>query len=1187
MRLKQIKLSGFKSFVDPTVLDVPGQLIGVVGPNGCGKSNIMDAVRWVLGESRANELRGESMQDVIFSGSVDRKPAARASVELVFDNSLGRIGGSWGVYAEVAVKRVLTRDGQSIYSINQQTVRRRDVHDLFLGTGLGPRAYAIIGQGTISRIIESKPEELRVFLEEAAGISRYKERRRETENRLADTRENLTRVEDILRELESNMARLELQAAQAEKFRALDADRHDFQGLLWLAKRNDALEQQQRASDRHRSLEVKLDAELAALRGTEAALESARAVASTAADALHAAQAAYYVCNSEVAKFESEIRFIEESKRQTLSQLESLAQQHQGQRLEREQAEQVIDDSSQRLDALSVSVQDQSQRVQELAALQQGLEAEIAKAQQQLETARGQLEQCRRERDAANFRKQAAQDQLRQLNQRLERSRQSLDRLRPLDPEALRHQALKLQSAERDETQTGELEASLQTRSSEAQAARVPRQESFRLAQSRYAEIEAKHQALVQLEARLSDQSNMRPWLQAKGWLDKQRFWEGIRVEAGWDAAIEAALREKLEGIALDTMDGLEVLAKDPPPNKQVFFSALAVTRKDPVGIVKRGHVDTTTALSGLRRMRDVLQCADEQRSALLDHWLDGAFVVEDLAQALKLQPQMLSGQRLYTAQGHCLERDTLSCHAADQAHEGRLARKRETEELEKNLRAQHLLLEQARQDAQLAERTAQDLSQQLGLARQSHLQATRALSQIRLDTERMNQVQRQNETEASRLSKEIQDIEHEERRQRQLEAHSGEQVDKFDHDRRLFEDALGKAQQASAAAQQQLIKWREGFREAERQLDAYRYELKSVDERLNNAKQRCEALNNSLAVLAQQQENLTEKVAGYRDEEARRQLDEALALRISAETALSKSRDHNESMHQQVRGLEEQRILIDRSVEPLREGLAAAALDEQAAKTTVEQFSQMLQEGKLDEEALNHRAREQHINMKASVLQAELHRVIQAIDAMGPVNLAALDELTHAHERQGFLSAQCADLSEAMHTLEDAIQKIDRETRDLLKQTYDQVNQNFGVFFPKLFGGGDAKLLLTGEEILDAGIQVMAHPPGKRNSSIHLLSGGEKALTAIALVFSIFQLNPAPFCLLDEVDAPLDDANTERYCDMVRSMSGQTQFLFITHNKVAMELAQQLVGVTMQERGVSRLVAVDLEAAAEFAQAA
>ena len=1188
MRLKQIKLSGFKSFVDPTVLDVPGQLIGVVGPNGCGKSNIMDAVRWVLGESRANELRGESMQDVIFSGSVDRKPSARASVELVFDNSMGRIAGAWGAFAEVAVKRVLTRDGQSIYSINQQTVRRRDVHDLFLGTGLGPRAYAMIGQGTISRIIESKPEDLRIFLEEAAGVSRYKERRRETEHRLADTRDNLTRVEDVLRELESQIASLQLQAERAERFRKLDGDRQRFQGLVWLARRHDALAQQDRARETFQSQELRLDAEIASLRTTEAALESARASAASASDALHAAQADYYQANAELAKLESERSFVMESRREALEQLDRLGKQAQGEQIENEEVVQRIGDSQQRLDELTRLVHDQTAQVQSLASQGQSLDTEIAKRQQELEAARTRLEAFRRDRDAAQIRRQTAQDQLLQLRHRFEQQQQALSKLNRLDSEQLRVQQQELEAAEREEAQCAAVQAQLQREASDARALVLPAQEALRAAQSREADLEARLSALLELEARLSDQSKMRPWLQAKGWFGHERFWQGLRVEAGWDATIEAALRERLEAIEVESLEALAMLDREAPPQKQGFFQVLPLTGNRALEEDPSNRADSKpSGLAGLRRLRELVQCSDPHREVLLDRWLEGAFVAGDLAQALCFLAHLEAGQRIFTAQGHCLDRDSIAFHASDQAHEGRLGRKREADQLQKDLLGQQLMVEQAMHLLQSAETKATSLAQELEQSRQAHLQATRALAQSRLETERIQQTQRQVEAETQRLGQEREDTEKEVRRQQQLELQSAELVSSLDSDMLSAQDRLTQAQVAHAHAHERLIQWRSGFREAERQLDAYRYDFRSVSERLTLARQRHLALSESLNALAQQQGVLRKRVDSFDEALLRDKLDQALATRIVAQDRLALCRNQQEHRNQQVRALEEQRMATEGLIQPLRQGLSAAALDEQAAKTTAEQFSQMLQEAGMNVQALAEQADRDEVALKAAALQAELQRCAQAIAELGPVNLAALEALAHAREREAFLRLQCSDLTEAMQTLEDAVRKIDRETRDLLKQTYDQVNQNFGHLFPKLFGGGDAKLLLTGEEILDAGIQVMAHPPGKRNSSIQLLSGGEKALTAIALVFSMFQLNPAPFCLLDEVDAPLDDANTERYCDMVRSMASQTQFLFITHNKTAMELAQQLVGVTMQERGVSRLVAVDLEAAAQLAQAA
>ena len=1188
MRLKQIKLSGFKSFVDPTLLDVPGQLIGVVGPNGCGKSNIMDAVRWVLGESRANELRGESMQDVIFSGSADRKPSARASVELVFDNAMGRIGGSWGVFAEVSVKRILTRDGQSIYSINQQTVRRRDVHDLFSGTGLGPRAYAIIGQGTISRIIESKPEELRIFLEEAAGISRYKERRKETEHRLADTRDNLTRVEDILSELETQVLRLEAQAEQAARFQSLDEERAHVQGLLWLARKQDALAQRHRAEESYRAFELRLEEQLAELRAIESRLESARKDAGGASDSLHTAQADYYQAHTDVARLESEIRLTEESKRQALNQLQSLNDEHQRHRLEQEHIEQTIRDATQRLDALGVSVQDQSDRVQQLSSHQQIYDDHVLKAQETLENSRSTLESLRRSCDALKIRQQTMQEQQSLLQQRLQGNKRMRQALKPVSAEALENEETRLAEAIRLELESGAAESSLEIKSREAAAAKAPGQEELRKAQQRHTELEARLQALQQLEARLSDQSKMRPWLQSQGLLELRRFWQGIRVEAGWDAAIESALREKLEAITLNSVTPLTAISETPPPNKQVFILKQPSATQALENIKPRGRTEhSVNQPAGVRQLRELVQCGDEAQAALLDQWLRHDYAADSLALALACQSNLSAGQRVFTPLGHCVERETLSFHAADQSHEGRLARQREAEDLQKALRAQDLLVEHASQQAQHAERIAQELSLQWSQARQHHLLATRTVSQVKLDTERIRQLLAQTQTEAGRLEKEWQALEQELHVLRQQASQASEQITKHEVELTEAQSQFARAQQEHAAAQQGLSQWREGMREAERQLDAYRYEYHSYSERLENAKRRGTALEHLLANNAQQRVEVEQRIAAYADDSLKERLQRALAMRVQTESILAQCREQHEQINRQVRELEEQRMLAERAIEPLRESLSAAALETQAAKTSAEQFEQMLMDAKVNEQALLQLAATQHIALKATTLQSSLLSITQAIERLGPVNLAALDELKHARERQSFLRSQSADLSDAMQTLEDAIRKIDHETRDLLRQTYDQVNLNFGSFFPKLFGGGDAKLLLTGEEILDAGIQVMAHPPGKRNSSIHLLSGGEKALTAIALVFSIFQLNPAPFCLLDEVDAPLDDANTERYCDMVRSMSGQTQFLFITHNKLAMELAQQLVGVTMQERGVSRLVAVDLEAAAQLAQAA
>lgn len=1204
VRLKQIRLSGFKSFVDPTVLEVPGRLVGIVGPNGCGKSNLMDAVRWVLGESRAHELRGESMQDVIFTGSAERKPAGRASVELVFDNALGRIGGSWSAFTEVAVRRVLTRDGQSTYSINQQVVRRRDVHDLFLGTGLGPRAYAIIGQGTISRIIESRPEELRVFLEEAAGVSRYKERRRETEHRLAATRENLTRVEDILRELQESIGRLEAQAAKARRHTELHTARALRQGLLWLSRRDEARDRQQRLARRRADTQLNLEESLAKLRAAEATLEGLRSAVQAANDALHRAQGEYYQTGSEASRHEAELRHLAAARERASQQLASVQAQQALHRSELGEQEARCLDSRQRLDALGSSILDQQARVAHW--LSQGdLHREAVRgAQHQVDDARNALERARTADEAARIRALHAQQQLRQLEARGARAQAALAALRAPEAELLAASIQALQHAEAEERQCAAQERECATRAADASTRASALQDGLRRAQQLQAETEARLAALQQLEARIDAQSQLAPWLRAKGWEDLPRLWSRLRIEPGWDSAFEAVLRERVESIELASFAELGALSADPSPlpGKQAFFhrtpmdspaqyrtlagQAEALPAGLPSGTAEQGEAQAPEGCAGLWRLAHRVHCQDAQLAALLEQWLGSCYAIQDLRAALLRQSQLGPGVRLVTPQGHLIERNAVLLFAADQVQEGRLARRREIEQLEREARAQRMMAKQALQQADHAEgerREADALREQM---RKAHLQAARLTADRRIEEERLRQRAARAEAEGVRLQHERDEVAQDSDRVRKILPDEGS-LRALAQQVVQDEQRLGGCRAAFLDAQDAVARWRESSREAERELDAYKADARILGERLEASTARCAALEGAIQSLAQQGAELEALLATLRDDAVRHALQRALEARMAAEQRLGDRRQQAEALGVQCRESDEHRQSIERGLQPLRDAIAAASLEEQAAQLSAEQLEALLAEARHDAAALREEAGAQGITMQPSSLQAALHELAQEIAALGPVNLAALEELQAARTREGFLQSQSADLREAMAVLEDAIRRIDRETRALLRDTYDQVNLNFGHFFPRLFGGGEARLLLSGEEILDAGVQVIAQPPGKRNSSIQVLSGGEKALTAIALVFAIFQLNPAPFCLLDEVDAPLDDANTERYCDIVRTMAEQTQFLFITHNKVAMELAEQLVGVTMQEKGVSRLVAVDLDMAARYAEAA
>ncbi len=1174
MRLKQIKLAGFKSFVDPTAFDVPGQLVGVVGPNGCGKSNIIDAVRWVLGESKASELRGESMQDVIFSGSSERKPAARASVELVFDNTLGRIGGSWGQYAEISVKRVLTRDGQSTYFINNQPVRRRDVHDMFLGTGLGPRAYAIIGQGMISRIIEARPEELRVFLEEAAGVSKYKERRRETESRLADTRENLTRVEDILRELEAQIDKLERQAEVAHRYRDLEAERERKQHMLWLLRRDEAQAEEERLARLAADATVALEARHAEQRAIEADIESVRSAHYEAGDAMHAAQARYYECNADVSRIESDIRIVAQTQGQLRERLDSVEQQAQRAQAQQEHAHTGRSGADARLADSRALADELAARVAAHADEVPELEERARQARARVDEARARVAQTRQAIEVCALHERKAAEGLDLASRRRERLQAQAGELGTFRPEELTQAREALAVADEAERLATERLAAIEATWSEFEAQRQPSQQALREAEAKLAQAEARIAALRQLQERVESQARVQPWLERHGLGRLARLYQKLRIDDGWENAIESVLRERVNALEVGRLENVAGLVADAPPSKVGFFAPA------PIG-------GSAAGVGGLRPLLSVVQVGDAGVQSLLSDWLAGYYVADSLEAAMAQRASLPPGGQFVVAAGHLVGRQSVLMYAADSEQEGVLARRHELDNLVREQRAQQLMVDDVRSHAARIEAGASEQLAALMAQRDEHNRGLKEVARLRLEAQRLEQEQARVSESRERIEDEL----------GELAARIVEFEDTIAGETGRFEqlDAeLGERQQhaedlqlAFEQVERELAQRREALRQQEREAQEAAFAVRAIEAEI----ERLEALLAQGQVMAEQaaaeRATVLGKLEQLSDAAARQALQDALAARSGAEQALGAARQRLDELTQALRSREEQRLAVERAQEPLRQQLVELQLKEQAARMNAGQYAQQLVEAQVDEDGIAALRAAFADPPRPSWLQGEVTRLSNAIAALGPVNLAALDELAQSAERRGFLDAQSADLNEAIATLEDAIRRIDRETRQLLQQTYDTVNGHFGQLFPQLFGGGEARLILTGDEILDAGVQVMAQPPGKRNTSIHLLSGGEKALTAIALVFALFQLNPAPFCLLDEVDAPLDEANTERYCDMVRRMSGQTQFLFITHNKIAMELAQQLVGVTMQERGVSRIVAVDLEAAARMAEAA
>lgn len=1171
MRLSYLKLSGFKSFVDPTTLHFPGELVGIVGPNGCGKSNVIDAVRWVLGESKASELRGESMQDVIFSGSGTRKASGRASVELVFENADGRVTGPWGQYSEIAVKRILTRDGQSTYWINNQAVRRKDVYDVFMGTGLGPRAYAIIGQGMISRVIESRPEELRVFLEEAAGVSKYRERRRETEGRLSDTRENLARIEDIRLELEGQIAKLEQQAEVAQRYSELTTRRDEKQRWLWWTRREEYVQSLEKLSLKRKETELQIESQNASLRGVEREIEETRSAYHEATDAVHDAQQALFDTNTEIARIESEQRRLRENRdRAVISKEQALTVIETESLIQTEgESRRIVDQEAATLAELNLT--ERRQALDQLNAAIAPLEQTLTSRNETLALAQANVAAAHSERRALSDRQSDLSLRIRRIEEKIseqDRERISIERVDPTAKSLIANQRSEaLQAAKAAREQLTSAESAIDT------AGRERDEISTELQQAReaLAHLNALAEALKTIQAQIDSKDELRPWLSRQGMESRPRLWESVKVKEGWQTAVEAALADRIGAVEIGSLGQAASFAADAPPARLTLFSAEAATGK------RLGVDSLAQQIQG-----------DGPIAQVVKEWLSDYRCAENLQDAIA----KTSGATdcWITKEGHMASRGVVRFYAAEDQQAGILARRAKIEQLETGLRAQQLVVDETAVSLQRADAVFAERKQAVSSLREraQSLQARAhelELAELRLDEKIQRLTTQDTALEASLavLRKELIDLQGENAQvvgaSEEAEQRLSGQTQEAERQKEMQENQAQEVQQAREAfqtADRGLQEAQMAQRLAQEQARVFEERMRESLQRLEEAKQRLAAAEQELAEVQQALDSSD--------------LQPLLAQRVACEASVAEIRERADQLGQRVRELEENRITIERALEPLRAVVAQADADASGARVGIEQIDEQMADHGLNGAVIGEEIAAQFPDSKwpkPSGLHSEVQRLSKEIEAMGPVNLAALSEVEQSRERKQFLDSQATDLLSAVETLEDAIRKIDRETRALLQDTFDSVNQNFGQLFPRLFGGGEARLLMTGEEILDCGVQVMAQPPGKRNTSIHLLSGGEKALTATALVFALFQLNPAPFCLLDEVDAPLDDPNTERFCNLVRHMSESTQFVFITHNKIAMEMAQHLMGVTMQEQGVSRIVAVDLDAANAIVQEA
>ena len=1150
LRLTHVKLSGFKSFVDPTSIPVPGQLVAVIGPNGCGKSNVIDAVRWVLGESSAKQLRGESMQDVIFNGSSTRKPVSRASVELVFDNADGQLTGPWGQYAEVAIKRVLTRQGESSYYINNQQVRRRDITDLFLGTGVGARGYAVIEQGMISRIIEARPEELRAYLEEAAGVSKYKERRRETEHRIADTRANLERIEDLRQELERQVERLSEQAEVAAQYHDLRGTLTHKQNLLALARREEAGRNEAHARAELSRIETEEAAMEAALTHLDTELETVRESHYAASDAVHEAQQQLFEANAALARLEEQQRHRQQNQVRVERELASARNERQQLAESRQQAAMELDDWLPRREEAQMRLEEAQMALEDGADLLPSAEAEFRAKDQLQAQMLAQQANLTRERDLA---RQKGEHQRRTLEQLASRQ------------QALQRELTELNLPDQDQQAAAQAEVERARAALDAVRARVVADEAKladlaaerekldeQLAQQRaeLARAEAEVAALAAVLAREAAGEKLGDWLHEQGLADVPQLWQAVQVAPQWQIALEAVLGERLNARAASS--------QHIPPAALTLVDGQAAPLHSPA--------------QDWPQLLDQLTASAPFDAALQD-WLAGVYLADDLAQAISRRGQLRAGECLLTPQGHRISASSV-CFYSAASGSGLMERKQQLE-------AAQARQQQLQPDIDRLQKRRESLQSMNGMlaeavrAQKGALTRLEAeLNAVTLEHVKLDQAARQGAARLSFIHAEQQRLQ-EERQQAQLDIEESElQGEEATMTLEELAVQLEEVRLDRLNAETGLQLARNKTRDAERQLHEIRLELHTAEQRTAELARRARELDERDQQLAERLETLAEEAEVVEETVPEEAMQQAIELRTRHEAALAATRDRLNGLTEQLRQLTQRQHDTNAALPALREARSDWLLKHQEARLAMERFAEELKEAQADEAAL---LADLTDAIKPNALAAEIARLARALEGLGAVNLAALEELEEARKRGEYLANQAEDLNQAMATLEEAIQKIDGETRQMLQGTYEAVNAKMREFFPTLFGGGRAELVLTGEDLLDAGMQIIAQPPGKKNSTIHLLSGGEKALTAMSLVFSLFSLNPAPFCLLDEVDAPLDDANTSRFCDLVKQMSERTQFLYISHNRLTMEMAEQLVGVTMQEQGVSRIVAVDI----------
>lgn len=1165
MKLEKIKLSGFKSFVDPTTVPITSNLTAIVGPNGCGKSNIIDAVRWVMGESSAKHLRGGSMADVIFNGSSGRKPVSTASVELVFDNSEGRAGGEFAKYNTLSIKRQVNWDGQSLYMLNGARCRRKDITDLFLGTGLGSRSYAIIEQGTISRMVEAKPDELRVHIEEAAGVSKYKERRHETETRMRHTRENLERLDDLREEVSKQLTHLKKQAEKAEQYTALKKQERQLKeqhlAMRWRHYQQLAEQLEERLQDiaeRHNQLFM-------LLRDIDQQIDQQRQQQKQEQLALDEVQGKYYHLVSEVSALEQTIAHQQQSHQETVAEISRLRSQLEQAELEYSQDIEQLEQIRQALLETEEALEIAREQTEETELLQQESQQQKQKWQQQWEAYLAEQARFREQNEIQRLKLSQLASQQQQLQTRLEKLQTEQislqDDAQASDIEALA-ESIELLEEERDNIQQQLEQQQLQIGHKREQVRQY--QDDLHQQRTELHHVQGKITSLEMLQqhAMGKDKKSQQVWLQQQQWQNNPRLAEFLTVEDGWETAVEQVLADYLEAVCVDDISQA--------------FSVLDSLKEDALSLFEsRPGTDNASA--------------DQLLSKIQSRWdlsalLAGVYIAADLDEAKAILHDAQSWQTVVLKDGTRLGQNWLKVNRINDAKSGVLQREKELKQLKARLDEFEALLEDTEGRLEETEQSLKDSESMREQLQQEDKKLAAQLSgqkaEYSAQSARFEQQQRRLQQIQEDMDEILQQLE--QQAEDKLQAESLQQVAE-----QALQQLADKREQLELESEQLLAlqsSSEQSVNEARRnlhELEAKAGSLKSEETLLARQLERLEISKQQTTERLQEIEDKLQHTLTPIDDEKNRLL-ELKAQKQAIEEQLKSRRAALENMEQRIAELTDEHNQTQRKMEQEKEKLDQLRFQQQDSLVRQQTLTEQLEEIKADVEKV---LAELPADAEESHWKLKLDQITQQIQRLGTINLTAIEEYQSQSERMKFLDEQHDDLVEALNTLDQAIDKIDRESRQRFKETFDKINQGLQDKFPKLFGGGQAYLELTDDDLLEAGVNIIARPPGKRNSSIHLLSGGEKALTAVALVFSIFDLNPAPFCLLDEVDAPLDDANVVRFSKMVEEMSESVQFLYISHNKVTMEIAKQLTGVTMKEPGVSRMVAVDLEEAVTMAE--